>query len=185
MDFSTHVVLGVKEMFLGKQFIPLFLLEVIFRTTFMYLYTLINIRLFHSQNIAQLTSFELIIVIALGAAVGDPMFYPTTPMIYGMITITTIIIITKLITTLTEKSDTFELLVEGKPIMVIKHGELVKENLHSANISPEELFSFLRLRGIKNVGQVEYAFIETSGQVSVIEYAQPKQGISTLDHFTD
>ena len=53
-----------------------FLLEVIFRTTFMFVYTLILVRTTGKRGLGELSPFELLLVVALGSAVGDPMFYP-------------------------------------------------------------------------------------------------------------
>ncbi len=181
MDWTTYSA-DLYTMFFGKQLNLFFLGEVVIRTAIMYGYTLLNIRLFRTRSIAQLTSFELIIVIALGSAIGDPMFYPEIPLINGMVTITTIVLLTKLISILTERSSIFQLLLEGEPVLIIEQGELIKANLRSKDISEEELFARLRLRGIKNIGQIEYAFIETSGQLSIIEYETPKPGMSTLNH---
>lgn len=174
-----------QDIFLGKTFIPLFLAEIALRTAIMYLYTLINIRLFRTRTIAQLTSFELIIVIALGSAVGDPMFYSETPLINGMVTVTTIVLLTKLISILSERFDSFEKLIEGQPRLIIKDGEIIKAALRKSDISIEELFSRLRYRGIENTGQILYAFLETSGQISVIHAKEPKEGLSTLGHFDE
>lgn len=171
------------RIFLGTHFVPFFLLEIVIRTTIMYTYTLINIRLFRTRSIAQLTSFELIIVIALGSAVGDPMFYQEIPLINGMVTITTIVVLTKIISVLTERYDRFETIIEGQPRLVIKNGEILKDALRKADISKEELFARLRYRGIDNTGQVHYAFIENSGQLSVLLAQTPFEGVSTLNHF--
>ena len=171
-----------QDIFFGKVFMPLFFAEIALRTAVMYLYTLLNIRLFRTRTIAQLTSFELIIVIALGSAVGDPMFYSETPLINGMVTITTIVLLTKFISMLT-RFDALEKMIEGEPRLLIKDGEIIKPALRKSDISLEELFSRLRYRGIENTGQVLYAFLETSGQMSVILAKQPKEGVSTLNHF--
>ena len=56
---------------------PLFLLEIAFRTVVIYVYTLVLIRWIGSRSIAQLSLVEFLLVIALGSAVGDAMFYPT------------------------------------------------------------------------------------------------------------
>jgi uncharacterized membrane protein YcaP (DUF421 family) len=171
------------KMFFGQGTIAITLLEIMFRTTFIYLYTLVNIRLFHARGTAQLTSFELIIVIALGTAVGDPMVYDSIPLINAMAAITTVVLITRLLSVITEQSDFVEILIEGKPILLIKNGVLIKGGLKKAELSIEELNSRLRQKGIKNIGQVEYAFFETSGQLSVIESQNPISGNSTLNHF--
>ena len=175
--FNFHKVI------LGDPFVPYFLIEIILRSTTMYTYTLINLRLMRTRCMAQLTTFELVIVIALGSAVGDPMFYPEVPLIYGMVTITTMILLTKFISIITERNEMIETIIEGQPRMVIKHGEILKDKLRHADISKEELFSRLRYHGIRNVGQIDYAFIENSGKLSIIRSNHPKEGDSTLDHW--
>ncbi len=170
-------------MFFGREPVQvLFLIEILMRTAIMYFYTLLNIRLISSRSITQLNSFELIIVIALGTAMGDPMFYPDIPLISGMITVTVMVLLTQLIEVLTERFPLLEKIVEGEPVMIIKNGAILKDRLRHTNFSEEELFERLRLLGIKNVGQIEYAFIESTGQISVIKSPQPQDGMSTINH---
>lgn len=176
-------MLNVYHMFLGKEPLQIaFLFEIIIRTTVMYFYTLVNIRVFRPRPITQQTSFELIIIIALGTALADPMFYPQIPLVVGMIAVTLLVLLTKIVAMLTEKSTILEKLIEGQPTLIIKNGTILKEQLHNIDLSEEELFEKLRLQGIKNIGHVEYAFIEASGQLSVIKDKNPKEGISTLNH---
>lgn len=172
-------------MFFGKEPVSImFLVEIMLRTAIMYFYTLVNIRLFRARTITQLTSFELIIVIAFGTAMGDPMFYTDVPLINGMVCVTVMVLLTKFAAILTARYDTMERLIEGVSIMVIKNGEIIKAGMSQANLSEEELFERLRLHGIKNVGQIEYAFLEASGQLSIITSKEPKNGTSTLNHLT-
>jgi hypothetical protein len=56
----------------------LFSAEVIFRSVFMFVFALIIMRLLGRRAVDQLTSFDLLIIIALGSAMGDPMFYPVS-----------------------------------------------------------------------------------------------------------
>lgn len=175
--FSWHT------MFFGAEPLQiLFLIEIVMRTTIMYFYTLLNIRLISSRSITQLNSFELIIVIALGTAMGDPMFYPSIPLVSGMITVTVMVLLTQLIEILTERFSFVEKIIEREPVLIIKNGTIIKEQLHRTNLPEKELLERLRLQGIQNVGQIEYAFIESAGQVSIIRASQPKDGISTLNH---
>ena len=75
------------RMFLGDE-PPLFLLEIVLRTVVIYVYTLVLIRWIGSRSIGQLSLVEFLLVIALGSAVGDAMFYPDVPLIHCMIVIT-------------------------------------------------------------------------------------------------
>ncbi len=160
-----------------------FLAETLFRTIIIYFYTLANVRIFQTRSIAQLTIFDLITIILLGPAVGDTIFYHNIPIISAMITISTIVFLSKIVSMVTERVDFLESILEGEPVLVVKDGKILKENLRNADLSEEELNVRLRIKGIRNLGQIEYAVIEASGQVSVILYDKPIAGSSTLNHF--
>lgn len=81
-----------KRIFLG-DLEPAFALEVAFRTGFMFAYTIILVRLLGKRGIGQLSPFELVIIIALGSAVGDPMFYPDVPLFHAMVVVTVIVLL--------------------------------------------------------------------------------------------
>lgn len=179
MSAPVPEAFSVYGMFFGSDFSCFLLVEIIARTSIIYAYTLFNIRIFRTRNVAQLTLSDLIIVIALGTAVGDPMMYTNVPLVHAMISITTIVMFTKLIAVLVESHDGIEKLIEGEELMVIKNGEILPHNMKKANLTLEELFARLRLHGIKNTGEVAYAFLETSGLLSIIKNETPVDGLST------
>ena len=72
----------LQRMFMGEGS-PLFLLEVVFRTCFMFVYTLLLVRMTGKRGIGDLSPFELLLVVALGSSVGDPMFYPEGPLFHA------------------------------------------------------------------------------------------------------
>lgn len=170
------------RIFIGTDIILCPLLETIFRTGFMYLYTIINIRLMDKRSMGQLSSFEIIIIIALGTSVGDPMFYTHVPLIQAMIVISTIVLLERLISKLTEKSNLLERFLIGQPVLIIKNGILIAQNLKKQKVTKDELYSFLRIKGIKNLGEIEYAYLEPSGSISVIKAEKPIEGISTINN---
>jgi len=80
------------KMFLG-DISWLFTLEIVFRTCVIYLYTVWLTRWISKRAIGQLSLVEFLLVIALGSAVGDPMFYPDVPILHGIIVITIVVLI--------------------------------------------------------------------------------------------
>src|SRR5687768_9562931 len=80
----------LRAMFLGDAG-PLFLLEISFRTAFMFLYTILLIRVMGKRGVSRLSSWQYVIIVALGSAVGDPMLHPDVPLIHGCAVITTIV----------------------------------------------------------------------------------------------
>lgn len=159
------VPFDLKRMFLG-DLPPLFLLEIVVRTTILFLYTLLMIRLAGKRGLSQLTPFELVIIISLGSAVGDPMFYPDVPLLHGMVVITVIVLLQRNLLYLVHKSERVETFVEGEPSQLVLNGRLELECMKQERFSRDELFSSLRLERVEHLGQVKCAFLEDSGHLS-------------------
>jgi uncharacterized membrane protein YcaP (DUF421 family) len=173
----------VQRMFFGD--LPaLFILEVAFRTSFMYLYTLAAARLIGKRGMGQLTPFEYIIVIALGSATGDPMFYPEVPLIHGIVVITSIVLLEKLLARLTQTRPRLEDALESVPTLLIKNGKIIEDSLQKSELSRQELFMQLRMNKIRNVGEVERAFLEPSGRISVFTHHANTAGEETFPEDT-
>lgn len=144
-----------------------FLAETAFRTVIMFIVILLSLRLLGKRGIKQLSVFELGVIIGLGSAAGDPMFYKDVGLIPGIIVFIMVISLYRLITFLINKSRRFELFVEGKPRAIVKDGRFLVENFKRELTSLDEFFSQLRVRSVSHLGQVREAFIETNGEVSV------------------
>ncbi len=170
-----------QRIFIG-ELSPLFLIEIVFRTVVMFLYTLFATRFIGKRGMGQITPFEFVVIIALGSAVGDPMFQPDVPLLYGMLVITIVVIFQKVLNATTNKFKTFEEIVESKSVLLVEHGVILEEALRDEGVSPSELCMQLRMKGVQNTGEVERAYLEPSGSLSVFIYEKGKErdGESTL-----
>lgn len=146
---------------------PLFLLEIMLRTAVMFGYTLAILRLVGARAPGQLSLFELMIVVALGSAVGDPMFYADVPLIYGMLVITLIIIFQRAIVTLTNRHPKVEQMVEGRIHRLVIDGRLDESGISRSTLSKQEVLMELRHEGVEFLEQVRRAYLEMDGHVSV------------------
>lgn len=70
---------------------PLFYLEIAFRTLVVFVWLIVLLRATGRRSLAQLSAIEFAIVIALGSAVGDPMFYPEVPLLHAMLVMATVV----------------------------------------------------------------------------------------------
>jgi len=154
---------------------PLFLLEIAFRTIVIYVYTLALIRWVGSRSIAQLSLVEFLLVIALGSAVGDAMFYPDVPLIHCMVVITVVVLLDKALSYLVTRSPRLEDVIEGKSVQVVCDGLINCRVLDKSNIGHDELFEQLRLNKVRNLGQVRAAYLETNGLLSVFKAEPDRQ----------
>ena len=172
-------VIDLERIFMGDA--PLtFALEIALRTTIMYLYTLALVRILGKRSMAQLSPFEIVIIVALGSAVGDPMFYADVPLIHGMIVVTVVVALERLIVRLTENDTRLERVVESSPVLLVSEGEIVHDALDQEDLSEAELFMALRQNGIEQLGEVRLAFLEPNGHVSVYRTDGPPSGRSVL-----
>lgn len=144
-----------------------FLLETAFRTSVMFTIILLALRLLGKRGVKQLSVFELGVIIGLGSAAGDPMFYKDVGLLPGIVVFAIVFSLYRLVTFLINRSDKFEQFVEGKPLCVIDDGKLLYSDFEREPIALDELFAQLRLHSVSHLGQVHLAIIETNGEVSV------------------
>jgi len=159
----------LQRIFLGDTSWML-VLEIIFRVLVMYVFTVILLRLTGSRGIGQLSALDIVIIIALGSAVGDPMFYPNVPLLHGMIVITIIVVLQRGLGLLLVRKNKVEAILEGVPLTIVENGRLNLKSIEEATLSLEDVFMKLRHQGIEHLGQVKIAYLEHDGYFSVFEF---------------
>jgi uncharacterized membrane protein YcaP (DUF421 family) len=142
-------------------------LEVMLRTLIMFLFLLIMLKFLSKRGVKQLSIFELAILIALGSATGDPMFYHHVPVLHGFLVLIVVIIIYRAITHMTGKSRRMEIFLEGQPVLLLKNGKIEYENYKKVKLPYDKFFAELRLKNVYHLGQVEKVYLETSGEMSI------------------
>ncbi|MFC3157635.1 Uncharacterized membrane protein YcaP, DUF421 family [Chryseobacterium arachidis] len=162
-----------KELLMGHEEWS-FILEIILRTAIMFLTIIIGLRVLGKRGVKQLSIFELVVIIGLGSAAGDPMFNKDVGIVSSLVVFVVIILLYTIVTYLIAKNKKFEQLIEGKPICLIQDGEFSIENFKKENLGSDEFFAELRLRGISHLGQIEKAIEESSGEISVFFYEDEK-----------
>lgn len=157
-----------------------FLVEVLFRVSIMFFMLLVFLRLAGKRGVKQLSVFELVIIISLGSAVGDPMLYDNVGLLPGIVVLIVVIGLYRLITVLVAKFKPLEHFIEGKPKLIIQNGEFLVYNLNKEHLAQDEFFSELRLKSVEHLGQVKHSYLETTGEVSTffkpdeeVEYGLP------------
>lgn len=165
------VPFDLTRMFLGDTS-PLFLLEIAFRTGLMFLWLVFLLRITGKRGLAQLSPLELAIVIGLGSAAGDPMFYPGVPLLHAMLVLALVVAFQRLLSFLVIRSESVETFIEGVPVELVRGGVICTRALAQANLSREDLFERLRAQGVRQLGQVQRVYFEQDGALSVFLHGQ-------------
>lgn len=172
----------LKRMLLPEEVDFTFLFEVAFRTFFMFGILLIFLKLSGKRSIAQLSLFEIALIVGLGSAAGDPMFYHDVGLLPILVVFLVIGLLYKALTILTLKSEKAEKLIEGKTEPLLRNDLMITENLDSQALSYDEFFGFLRMMHVEHLGQIRAAYHEINGDISIFFYTdeEVKPGLPIL-----
>ncbi|SMC58283.1 DUF421 domain-containing protein [Moheibacter sediminis] len=158
-----------KEILIGQEEWD-FLWEVVLRTGIMLMVIIIGLRILGKRSVKQLSIFELVVIIGLGSAAGDPMFYKEVGILTSVLVFAVVILLYSIITFFIGKIQRFEKIMEGSPSCLIEKGQFAVQNFTKEKLGTQELLSELRVKGISQLGQVETAIEEMSGDMSVFFY---------------
>lgn len=150
------------------------MLVVFARALILYIVVVISMRIMGKRQIGQLQPFELAIAIMISELAAVPMQNTGIPLINGIIPILTLLIAQLLMSLLSLKSIRARALICGKPTILIEKGKINEEALRKELYTINDLLEQLRIKDYPNIADVEYAILETNGQLSVIPKSQKR-----------
>lgn len=139
------------------------------RAVVLYIIVLIVMRLMGKREIGQLQPFELAISIMIADLASIPMTETGVPITKGIIPILGLLVMHLLISVLNIKSVRAREIVCGKPRILIYRGKIDEKALIKERFTINELEERLRINNVSSIGDVEYAILETSGNITVIQ----------------
>ena len=145
------------------------MLIIFFRAIVLYIIVLVVMRLMGKREIGQLQPFELAIAIMIADLASIPMTDTGVPISNGIVPILGLLVMHLLISTINLKSMKAREIICGKPQILIYRGKIDEKALKKERFTLNELQERLRDKNIVNISDVEYAILETNGQISVIE----------------
>lgn len=143
-------------------------LQILLKSLFLYFLVLILIRIIGKRNISRETPFKFVnyVVIAIIAALISLNIVPN--LAYGLIALGVWALALIAIENLSSKSKWVHEWVEGKETILVKHGRIMEENLSEVRLAPEDLLRELRSRDAFNLADVEFAIMESNGEINVL-----------------
>lgn len=145
-------------------------IEVVTRTTIIFLIAFIIIRTRGRKQLAQLTLFDILIVIALGSAVGDVMIYPeeVVSLLRSIVAMCTLAVLVHLFEFIVNRAPKkIKKMVYSDSIVIIRDGKLLKKNFDKTNLTKEQLKSKLREKNIQYYSEAKIVRLEPDGELSI------------------
>ncbi len=148
-----------------------FFLEILFRTTIMFIVVVVVLRLTGKRGVQQLSIFEIVMILTLGSAAGDPMFYQEVGLLHAIAVFAVVLGIYRLMIYVLAKNEKIEEFLEGKAIYIIRDGLLCLDEIAGDELGSDEFFATLRGQNVEHFGQIRCAIMENAGTISVFYFA--------------
>ena len=146
------------------------MLHTIARTVFFYFFITIAYRIMGKREVGQLGIIDLIVSILIAELVAISIENYKDSILITIGPIIVLVILEVVLGFIGVKSRKFNKVMGGKPTIIISHGKLKYNNLISQRLSIDDLLLQLRQKEIRSIEDVEYAFLETNGKLSIFKY---------------
>lgn len=145
-----------------------------FRTMILYFLLILVIRLMGKRQLGEMGPTEFVVAILIADLASVPMQDLAIPLLSGIIPILTILAGELLLSVLCYYYPAMRRLFSGKPVILMEDGVLLQRNLEKTRITPDELTEMLREKDVVDLRTVQYAILETNGQISALLYPEHK-----------
>jgi uncharacterized membrane protein YcaP (DUF421 family) len=139
-----------------------------YRTVFLYLAVLLAVRIMGKREVGELSAFDLVVAIMIAELAAIAMDKIEMPLYQGIIPIFTLVGMEILLSWLSLKSHTIRGIVDGSPSIVINNGKIVERELRKLRYNVSDLLGQLRQNNVVNIADVQFAVLETSGELTVL-----------------
>ncbi len=150
-------------------FVPeLSIAEKILRPILVYMFLVVAVRAAGRRELAQLNSFDLVVLMMLANTVQNATIGNDNSMVGGLIGVSALLLVNYVVVRFLYRHPRVDRLLEGGPIELIKDGHVLREHLAREAITEAELMEALRKQGLSSVTEVGRAVLETGGVISVV-----------------
>jgi uncharacterized membrane protein YcaP (DUF421 family) len=146
-------------------------LEVVARGTVMYLSIFFILRMVFKRESGGTGITDLLVVVMLADAAQNGMSGDYRSVPEGLLLVATIIFWSALLNALAFRFTSFRRLVRHKPLVLVRDGMLLRDNMAKELVTDVELFSELREQGVRSLREIQLARMEPDGKISVTRRA--------------
>ncbi|HJU67540.1 MAG TPA: YetF domain-containing protein [Gemmatimonadaceae bacterium] len=148
-------------------------MDSVLRAIAVYILLLVILRLAGSRTMAQITTFDFILMLIISEAVQQAMINDDNSMVNAFLIVITLVGMNVLMSLLKQRSNRVERLLDGTPLLLIERGKIHSDRLQRERVDEADVLEAAReLQGVSTLDDIEYAVLEKNGQVTIV----PKHG---------
>lgn len=155
------------------------MLTTLIRTAVLYIFVVFSLRCIGKNGLSTSDPFQIVMTLMIAELATIPMESGDVPIINGVAAVAMILFLYTVSALLTDRSEKFKLLINGKPSILIDNGAINFEELRKSNVTITDLAEMIRLNSSVSISDVLYAYLETNGEISV--YLKPEKSPVTRE----
>jgi uncharacterized membrane protein YcaP (DUF421 family) len=134
-----------------------------------YIFLLVLFRLTGNRVLAQITTFDAVLILIIAEAIQEAMIGSDQSMTNAALLIVTLLGFDVLLSVATVRSRFLERLINDLPILLVDNGVLLQERMKKVRVSEDDVLENARSGfGIERLDQVKYAILERNGNITII-----------------
>jgi uncharacterized membrane protein YcaP (DUF421 family) len=141
---------------------------IVVRTLLVYVGVFVGLRLGGKRELAQMTVFDLAVILLISNAVQNAMVGADVSLQGGLLAALVLLVVNRAVSLLRLQGGVWGRLIEGTPTVLIEDGELVEPHLRREGLERQELEMAIREHGVDSLSQVKLAVLETDGSISIV-----------------
>lgn len=141
----------------------------IIRTIILYILIIFAVRIMGKRQLSELQPSELVVTLIIADIASIPMEDNSRPLLSGIVPMLMLVALEIIVSVLMMKNSRFRKIICGSPVMIIKDGNLMQNEMKRLRITTEDLCVQLRQLGVFSLDDVEYCIAETNGKLSVLQ----------------
>lgn len=143
-------------------------MDTILRVAVAYFFILIALRLMGKREFGQLSPLELITLLLIPELLSDAMQLGDQSIVRALVGVSTVLLLVFGSSMAAHLSKSVEEAIEGKPTVLVAHGEFILDHLNRERVTPGEVFSEMHKAGLDDLPQVRWALLETDGKIAIV-----------------
>jgi uncharacterized membrane protein YcaP (DUF421 family) len=144
-------------------------MESVIRPALVYLFLLLLLRLTGKRTLAQITTFDFVLLLIISEATQQALIGEDNSMINGAIVVATLIGLNILMSLLKQRSKWFDRLLDDIPLVIVVDGKPLKDRMDKSRVDEDDVLDAAReTHGLEHMDQIRHAILERDGRISII-----------------
>jgi uncharacterized membrane protein YcaP (DUF421 family) len=144
-------------------------MESVIRPALVYLFLLLLLRLTGKRTLAQITSFDFVLLLIISEATQQALIGEDNSMISGAIVVSTLIGLNIVMSLVKQRSPWFDRVIDGIPLLIVRDGKPLQDLMDKARVDENDVLDAARENcGLERMDQIRHAILERDGKISIV-----------------